>query len=123
MSRYRRRRRCAPIESLEVRRMLSAAVLVVNTLADDNAANSVTSLREAVALAQAQAGDDEITFDPTVFAQGSQHSIVPLGEPIHFTGAMGKVTINGPGTGVVALDGSQAGRSFDIDAAADVEID
>src|SRR5437016_1267861 len=54
----------ARIESLETRRLLAS--IVVNTTLDETIANSTTSLREAVAQAQANAGDDTITFSSSV---------------------------------------------------------
>src|SRR5206468_272681 len=49
----------ASLESLETRRLLAS--IVVNTTLDETIANSTISLREAVAQAQANAGDLTIT--------------------------------------------------------------
>jgi CSLREA domain-containing protein len=110
-------------ELLELRRLLNGTSIVVNTTADETVANSTTSLREAIALAIATPGDDTITFDPTVFSLvGSPHVIEPQAEPFHLTNVGGKVTIDGSGPGVVLISGAAAGRSFDVDAGANVAI-
>ncbi len=73
-----------------------APSLVVNTLADDlSNIDGVTSLREAVALAQTDGLTTPVTFDPTVFAT-PQSTAVPF-SPISITS---DVEIIGPAAGV-----------------------
>lgn len=73
-----------------------APSLVVNTLADDlSNIDGVTSLREAVALAQTDGLTTPVTFDPTVFAI-PRSTAVPF-SPILITG---DVEIIGPVAGV-----------------------
>lgn len=73
-----------------------APSLVVNTLADDlSNIDGVTSLREAVALAQTDGLTTPVTFDPTVFAI-PQSTAIPF-SPISITG---DVEIIGPAAGV-----------------------
>jgi len=73
-----------------------APSLVVNTLADDlSNIDGVTSLREAVALAQTDGLTTPVTFDPTVFAT-PQSTAIPF-SPISITS---DVEIIGPAAGV-----------------------
>lgn len=73
-----------------------APSLVVNTLADDlSNIDGVTSLREAVALAQTDGLTTPVTFDPTVFAT-PQSTAIPF-SPISITS---DVQIIGPAAGV-----------------------
>lgn len=73
-----------------------APSLVVNTLADDlSNIDGVTSLREAVALAEIDGLTTPVTFDPTVFAT-PQSTAVPF-SPIVITS---DVEIIGPAVGV-----------------------
>lgn len=73
-----------------------APSLVVNTLADDlSNIDGVTSLREAVALAQTDGLTTPVTFDPTVFAI-PRSTALPF-SPISITG---DVEIIGPVAGV-----------------------
>src|SRR5687768_15402271 len=101
------------IEWLETRRLFA---IVVNTTLDESVANATTSLREAIAQAAANAGDDVITFDPTVFDAGGSHTITP--SPTHFLidDSGGELEIQGPGRDVLTISGSSAGRAFFIDA-------
>ena len=107
-------RSAAFIESLEFRRLLNAAI-VVNTTDDETIVNSTTSLREAITIAETNAGDDTITFDPTVFTSGSLHTIL-LNSTLELTGANGKLDIDGPGSGILAVSGNDANRVFTVDA-------
>lgn len=112
------------IESLECRRLLNGVnpAIIVTSTGDTNADDGFTTLREALAVAAATAGDDEITFDATVFDSSSLHTITPGAEPFNIENVGGKVTITGPGTGVLAISGANAGRSFDVDSGADAAI-
>ena len=104
----------AALETLEQRRML-AADIVVNTDLDETAANSTTSLREAVALAVAAPGDDNIVFDEAFFTAGTQFTIT-LGTdgPLSIPNTGGKVTITGLGVDRVAVSGGGERRVFEI---------
>src|SRR6266699_3308151 len=94
------------VESLEVRRLLNAPI-VVNTTADETDAGGTLSLREAITLAETTPGDDNITFDPTVFTSGSLHTInLALAEPLKISNINGKITITGPGSDVLAISGA-----------------
>src|SRR5437867_3502240 len=74
----------AQVESLETRRLLA---IVVNTTLDETVANSTTSLREAIAQAQSNAGDDTITFSSSVFSSGSLHTITLSQGSLNITSA------------------------------------
>src|SRR5436309_1769739 len=95
--------RRAAIESLEGRRMLNADI-VVNTDQDESAANATTSLREAIALAVGMPGDDNITFDSTVFPAGNTRTIT-LGSDgaLLVPASADKITITGPGADTVEV--------------------
>jgi hypothetical protein len=72
--------------------------IVVTTTSDTPAAGQLT-LREAIALANSQAGPDAITFDPTVFA-GHQTIVLnavelPISTALAITGPAAGVTISG----------------------------
>src|SRR5262245_50280408 len=103
-------RRCAvgagltglTLESLEARRLLA---IVVNTTVDESVVNATISLREAIAQAAANPGDDLITFDPTAFAAGSLHTITPSPDELTIADASGALTIQGPGADVLAISG------------------
>src|SRR6266496_430179 len=112
----------AAVEVLETRRLLSGnpplvpnPPIVVNTTDDESVVNATTSLREAIALAVATPGDDAITFDPTVFAGGSLHTITLGAVPLEIVAAGGKVTIDGPGSAVLAISGATSRQSFIVD--------
>ena len=84
------------IEPLEVRRLLST--FTVNTTSDvTNASDGLTTLREAVAAANAHGGTDVINFSPTVFTAGSLHTITLTGGQLALTDTVGTTTITGPG--------------------------
>src|SRR4051812_29164358 len=103
--------RRAVIEQLETRRLLA---IVVNTTADEIAANSTTSLREALAQAAANAGDDIITFDPAVFTFGSAHRIQLAHGALQIASGGGKIIIDGPSRDTVVIDAAGNSRVFEI---------
>ncbi len=92
-------------EALENRRLF--ATIVVDTLADTVAADGKTSLREAVALANADSGD-EITFDASLsgktitLTQGDNgvfgESALTLSSQMTIEAPAGGITISGPGS-------------------------
>jgi hypothetical protein len=103
----------ARIEPCEPRQLLST--YVVNTLSDaTNPGAGLVTLRQAVADANLHSGADTITFDPKVFAPGSLHTITLVQGQIQFTDTSGKTTVNGPGSGVVAVDGNGQSRVFSV---------
>ncbi len=120
----RRFHRAASCELLEMRRLLNGVGIVVNTTADETVdADGTTSLREAITIATETPGDDTITFDPAVFTGGSLHTITLGAEPLDITSVGGKVTIQGPGSAVLAISAATSGRGFDVDSGATGEID
>ena len=75
-----------------------ADALVVTTTADVAANDGVISLREAMIFANDQAGEDTITFAPTVF-ETRQTITLKSGSPL--PGVVGALIISGPDAGVV----------------------
>jgi SdrD B-like domain len=111
----------ADVEPLESRRLLST--YVVNTLSD--AVNPVAgqlTFRQAVADADAHAGADTISFDSKVFAAGSLHTITLTQGHLAFSDFTGATTINGPGAGVVAINGNQASRILQVNSGVTVSL-
>ncbi|MEM6470045.1 MAG: choice-of-anchor Q domain-containing protein, partial [Planctomycetota bacterium] len=118
----RRRRRSPRLEPLENRRLL--ATLVVNSTLDNfdptsPATDGMVTLREAImaANADAQVGDapagsgaDTITFDPAVFN-------TPQGIDLNDTELTigSSVTIVGPGTELLNIDGNRNVRVLNVD--------
>jgi fibronectin-binding autotransporter adhesin len=94
----RRRLRCEP---LEYRRLLA---LITVTIADDSfdEDDGFTSLREAIFAANIVPGDDEIRFDPGLFAGGPRTILLTRGE-LAITESL---TIVGPGTELLTIDAS-----------------
>ncbi|QEH34974.1 putative outer membrane protein pmp20 precursor [Aquisphaera giovannonii] len=89
-----------------------APSFVVNTTADDfDFYSGTTSLREAIAGANALPGQT-ITFDPTVFA-GGQTITLTRGQ-LELSGASGTEAITGPDGGVT-VDAHGASRVFQVD--------
>ena len=93
---------------------------VVNTTADDVAANALTSLREAIAFAERSGG--VVTFDPTVFASPQTITLTQTadglsdGNPGELVVACenGAVTIAGPGAGLLTVKGEFGSRVFEV---------
>ncbi|MEX2317167.1 MAG: choice-of-anchor Q domain-containing protein [Pirellulales bacterium] len=90
-------------------------LLEVDTLADENDGNWGTgdfSLREALALAAALAGEDTIMFDSALFAAGPGTIVVDdgLGELVIDS----TVEINGPGADLLTIDGDDQTRVFHV---------
>ncbi|HEX4795571.1 MAG TPA: choice-of-anchor Q domain-containing protein [Humisphaera sp.] len=102
------------VEQIESRILLST--YTVNTVSDAaNPGTGLTSLRQAIASANAHAGADTINFAPSVFTSGALHTILLLnGKQLSFTDTSGATTLSGPGAGVVAVDGHASSRVFNI---------
>ncbi len=90
--------------------VFSATFTVTKTSdSNDGTCDADCSLREAVAAANAAAGDDVIEFDSMIF--GSAQTVnVTLGEIIF--GANGTLTINGTGANLLTIDGNLTNRIF-----------
>jgi hypothetical protein len=82
-----------------------AAPIVVTTAADEVSANGMTSLREALVLAQ-QPGFDRIIFDPSTFSAASPTTI----QLLESLGALPTIT------GDLVIDGHGAGVTLAIDS-------
>jgi len=91
--------------------------LVVTTLGDeyngtsDPGQGSGTSLREAIAYANELGGTRDITFSPNLFANGPATIQTGL---LQFSNVGGMTRINGPGADKLTIDGTHAGRIFNI---------
>ncbi len=97
------------LESLEERRLL--AVMTVDTDLDVvDAADGVTSLREAVIMANSLAGADEIVFD---FGHDGPATIQLEQGELQLTEA---ATITGAGPALLTIDAQQQSRIFNITA-------
>jgi hypothetical protein len=95
--------------------------LVVNTTADEIVSPpGVLSLREALNLANVLDGGATITFDPTVFA-GATTITLTLGQ-LDLRNTTGPITIDGPGAGLLAIDGDKASGIFEVDAMVSASI-
>ncbi len=95
------------------------ATFVVNTTADQfGFYNGTTSLREAIASANAVPGQT-ITFDPTVFAS-AQTITLTLGQ-LELSDTTGTTTITGPAAGVTVNAGGASGV-FQVDSGVTASI-
>src|SRR5206468_1420183 len=98
-------RRVRPqLEALEKRNLLSA--LTVVNLADSGPG----SLRDAVRQANAAAGADMIGF-----AAGLSGQITLTTGQLEISGTTGPTTINGPGVNLLAVNGNNSDRVFQVD--------
>ncbi|MBL4767736.1 MAG: right-handed parallel beta-helix repeat-containing protein, partial [Rhodobacteraceae bacterium] len=99
------------------------ASLIVTTTADVvDAFDGVTSLREAVALANSNVDDSAITFDATVFAGGGV--ITLAGTDLDITTAMSiSGDIDGDAKADVTIDGDDASRIFDFNLSGDASLE
>src|SRR5262249_13724438 len=102
--------RCRPtVEVLEERWVPST--IVVNNPTNTPVAGLI-DLREALAMANTNVGDDTITFDPTVF--NTARTITLGGTQLELTDTTGATTITGPSVGVT-VSGDNASRVFQVD--------
>lgn len=93
--------RALRLERLEDRRLL--AVLSVTTLTDTvDAADGVTSLREAILAANQASGADAIDFDASLFVSGPATIFLNQGE----LKVTSDLAINGPGANLLTIDPS-----------------
>ncbi|HEX8679463.1 MAG TPA: choice-of-anchor Q domain-containing protein, partial [Chthoniobacterales bacterium] len=99
--------------------------LVVTTTADEDNGNSDpnvgagTSLREAVAYANALGGDRTITFSPNLFANGP--ATITLSQAlsnIQLANLSGTTTIAGPGANLLTINGNSVTRVFRLEGGA-----
>ena len=85
--------------------------LVVDTTSDVvDSSDSLTSLREAIAYAEALGGDQTITFDPSVF--NAPTTITLNSGQLQLADTTGTLTIDGPGADMLSINGNNAGRVF-----------
>lgn len=101
------------------------ANIEVDTRADTvDATDGVTSLREALTLAETHAGADTITFDAGVFTPGNSTILLTQGQ-LAITQAGGPVTIQGDidgnHTADVTLDAGGGSRVLNISGGSDTE--
>jgi CSLREA domain-containing protein len=101
--------------------MVEAATYTVTKTADtnDGACDTDCSLREAIAAANAAAGDDVIEFDQTAFA-GTQ-TILLGGTELSIAGN-GALTINGTGASRLSISGNNASRVFNVASGANLTL-
>jgi len=98
----------------------SFLVFIPGTLKVDNTADiddgnygpGQLTLREAVAISTAVFSDDTITFDPAVFS--TPQTITMNGTEMMIGD---RVTVTGPGSGLLTIDAQQKSRIFNIDQA------
>jgi hypothetical protein len=86
--------------------------IIVNNSTDTPVAGE-TDLREAIAQANTNGGDETITFDPTVFA--TAQTITLTQGQLELTDTTGTETITGPAVGVT-VNGAGLSRVFQVDA-------
>ena len=98
------------LEALEDRWVPST--IVVNNPTDIPVAGLI-DLRQAIATANTNVGDDQITFDKTVF--NTPKTILLGGSQLDLSDTTGTTTITGPKTGVT-VDGGKLSRVFLVDA-------
>src|SRR6516164_5731912 len=110
----RQRRRMRPtLMALEDRRLLST--IVVNNPTDTPVVGQI-DLRQAIALANTNGGNETITFDSTVFKAPQTITLNPTLGQLELSDTTGTEAIVGPGKGVT-VDAGGASRVFQIDGA------
>ncbi len=99
----------SPVATFQTNPAPGGGSLVVTTIADEDNGTSDpgmgagTSLREAIAYADALGGDRTITFSPNLFANGPATLIAYVIQPANLTGI---TTIEGPGAALLTIDGN-----------------
>src|SRR5262245_41824126 len=106
---WRRRRTRPTLMALEDRRLPST--IVVNNPTDTPVVGQ-TDLRQAIALANTNGGDQTIVFDKTVFK--TPQTITLKGGQLELNDTSGTETITGPAAGVT-VSGDGLNRVFQID--------
>jgi len=104
------------LEVLEDRWVPSA--IVVNNPTDTPVAGLI-DLRQAIAMANTNVGDDTITFDKTVF--NTPKTITLGGTQLELTDTTGATTITGPNKGVT-VDAGGNSRVFQVDPSVTASI-
>ncbi|HEX8911060.1 MAG TPA: Calx-beta domain-containing protein, partial [Humisphaera sp.] len=90
-----------------------AGGLIVTTASDASTPfDGLTSLREAIAFAKANPGDDTVTFDPAAFPAGAVTTITLGGTELLVDDTAAGLTIQGPGADRVAVSGGGVSRVF-----------
>jgi hypothetical protein len=105
------------IVSLEDRILLSASIVVNNPT--DTPVAGLTDLREAIAQANNNGGNQAITFDAIVFA--TAQTITLGGAQLELRDTTGTETITGPTAGVT-VSGNNASRVFQVDVGVTASI-
>jgi len=87
--------------------------IVVNTTSDaSTVTNGAISLRAALAIFNDAADSLTISFDPTVFAAGTLHTITLTQGPLSITNTTDTLTVQGPGPGTLAVSANNASGVF-----------
>ncbi|MFO0954223.1 MAG: right-handed parallel beta-helix repeat-containing protein [Isosphaeraceae bacterium] len=87
--------------------------LIVNTTGDvTDSFDGLTTLREAIAYAESLAGDQTVTFDPSVF--NAPTTIALTSGELNLTDTTGTLTIAGPGADLLSISGNNSSRAFAI---------
>src|SRR6516162_7478185 len=115
----RQRRRLRPtLMPLEERTLLST--IVVNNPTDAPVVGQI-DLRQAIALANTNGGNETITFDKTVFKTPQTITLNPTLGQLELSDTTGTETIVGPTKGVTVNAGG-ASRVFQVDAGVTASI-
>ena len=105
-------------------RQLLATFTVSNTLDAVNNNIPVTgSLRWAVDQAAAAGGAGVVDFSSSVFNTPQTITLTQLLTPIQINTPATSITINGPGTGLLTINGGGDGTVFEVDAGASATIE
>jgi hypothetical protein len=113
------RRRMQPtVMALEARSLLST--IVVNNPTDTPVVGQI-DLRQAIATANTNGGNETITFDKTVFKTPQTITLDPTLGQLEMSDATGTETITGPKAGVT-VSGGGLGRVFQVDSNATASI-
>jgi hypothetical protein len=95
----------------------------VNTLSDDpNPGPGLLTLRQAVADVNATPGPDTITFAPSILVPGQVNRIALLQGELELDQPVGLISIQGPGSGSLTINGKHLGRVLHIGEEASVNM-